>query len=256
MEFSSEIGAVQRRMAQTQEGVGRRKATFEALNVAVGQQILDVGCGGGHLLRDLALSVGSDGRVVGLDPSDQQITAATNYCQGLDNVSFSKDSATALSFSDGEFDGIASIQVLEYIDDVDSAIAEIRRVLKPGGRLSTVSVLWDHWHFHGPDPALNRRMHDAFKAHCFHQMLPLEMPAKLARHGFVGAHCTPMGFLNNSLHHNSFAYLASRLFTHFALGQGIPEEDVTRWREQLDQAESDGRFGFVSVPVLTTAIAA
>ena len=99
-------------------------------------------------------------------------------------------------------------------------------------------------------------MHDAFKAHCFHQMLPLEMPAKLARHGFAGAHCTPMGFLNNSLHHNSFAYLASKLFTHFALGQGIPEEDVTRWREQLDQAESDGRFGFVSVPVLTTAIAA
>ena len=39
MEFSSEIGAVQRRMAQTQEGVGRRKATFEALNIAVGQQV-------------------------------------------------------------------------------------------------------------------------------------------------------------------------------------------------------------------------
>ena len=36
---------------------------------------------------------------------------------------------------DDEFDGIASIQVLEYIDDVDNAIAEIRRVLKPGGRL-------------------------------------------------------------------------------------------------------------------------
>ena len=143
MEFSSEIGAVQRRMAQTQEGVGRRKATFEALNVAVGQQILDVGCGGGHLLKDLALSVGTGGRVVGLDPSDQQIAAATDYCQGLDNVTLSKDSATALSFTDGEFDGIASIQVLEYIDDVDSAIAEIRRVLKPGGRLSTVSVLWD-----------------------------------------------------------------------------------------------------------------
>ena len=65
-------------MAQTQEGVGRHKATSEALNVAVGQQILDVGCGGGHVLKDLALSVGTDGRVVGLDPSDQQIAAATD----------------------------------------------------------------------------------------------------------------------------------------------------------------------------------
>ena len=256
MEFSSEIGAVQRRMAQTQEGVGRRKATFEALNIAVGQQVLDVGCGGGHLLRDLALSVGTEGRVVGLDPSNQQIEAAKGHCQDLGNVAFSQDSATELSFADEEFDAIAYIQVLEYIDNVDGALSEIRRVIKPGGRLAAVSVLWDHWHFHGPDPALNHRMHEAFKAHCFHQMLPLEMPTKLARHGFVGAHCTPIGFLNNTLHHNSFAYLATTLFTHFAIGQGIPEEDVRSWREQLDEAEKDGRFGFVSVPVLTTAIAA
>ena len=153
MEFSSEIGAVQRRMAQTQEGVGRRKATFEALNIAVGQQVLDVGCGGGHLLRDLALSVGTEGRVVGLDPSNQQIEAAKAHCQDLGNVAFSQDSATELSFADGEFDAIASIQVLEYIDNVDGALSEIRRVIKPGGRLAAVSVLWDHWHFHGPDPA-------------------------------------------------------------------------------------------------------
>ena len=86
MEFSSEIGAVQRRMAQTQEGVGRRKATFEALNIAVGQQVLDVGCGVGHLLRDLALSVGTEGRIVGLDPSNQQIEAAKGHCQDLGNV--------------------------------------------------------------------------------------------------------------------------------------------------------------------------
>jgi len=255
MEFSREIGAVQRRMAQTQEGVGRRKATFEALDVAAGQHILDVGCGGGHLLRDLALSVGSEGRVVGLDPSEQQIKAAQEHCQGLDNVAFSQDSAAELSFEDGAFDAIASIQVLEYIADVDSALAEIRRVIRTGGRFAAVSVLWDHWRFHGPDLELNDRMHEAFKAHCFHQMLPLEMPAKLARHGFAGSHCTPMGFLNNSLHHNSFPYLAANLFTHFAEGQGIPKEDVQRWREQLDEAERDGRFGFVSVPVLTTAIA-
>jgi hypothetical protein len=61
--------------------------------------------------------------------------------------------------------------------------------------------------------------------------------------------------MNNSLHHNSFAWLASSLFTHFAEKQGIPEGEIQRWREQLDQAVEDGRFGFVSMPVLTTAIA-
>ena len=193
MEFGTEIGAVQRRMAQTQEGVGRRKATFEALNVAAGQHILDVGCGGGHLLRDLALSVGTEGRIMGLDPSEQQIKAAQEHCQDLDNVTFSQDSATELSFEDGAFDSVASIQVLEYIADIDSALAEIRRVIRPGGRLAAVSVLWDHWRFHGPDPELNDRMHETFKAHCFHQMLPLEMPEKLTRHGFCRRPLHPDG---------------------------------------------------------------
>jgi len=235
--------------------VGRRKATFEALCITVGQHVLDLGCGGGHLLRDLALSVGSKGRAVGLDPSEPQINAAKDLCKELDNVEFSQDSATELSFADDTFDSVASIQVLEYIPDVDAALAEVRRVLKAGGRFVSVSVLWDHWRFHGPEPKLNDQMHEAFKAHCSHQMLPLQMPDKLARHGFVGAQCTPIGFMNNSLHHNSFAWLASSLLSHFAEKQGIPKADVERWREQLDQAGEDGRFGFVSMPVLTTAIA-
>ena len=255
MDFNSGMGAVQRRMAQTQEGVGRRKATFEALCITVGQHVLDLGCGGGHLLRDLALSVGTKGRAVGLDPSEPQINAAKDLCKELDNVEFSQDSATELSFADDTFDSVASIQVLEYIPDVDAALAEVRRVLKAGGRFVSVSVLWDHWRFHGPEPKLNDQMHEAFKAHCSHQMLPLQMPDKLARHGFVGAQCTPIGFMNNSLHHNSFAWLASSLLSHFAEKQGIPKADVERWREQLDQAGEDGRFGFVSMPVLTTAIA-
>ena len=255
MDFNSGMGAVQRIMAQTQEGVGRRKATFEALCITVGQHVLDLGCGGGHLLRDLALSVGSKGRAVGLDPSEPQINAAKELCKELDNVEFSQDSATELSFADDAFDSVASIQVLEYIPDVDAALAEVQRVLKAGGRFVSVSVLWDHWRFHGPEPKLNDQMHEAFKAHCSHQMLPLQMPDKLARHGFVGAQCTPIGFMNNSLHHNSFAWLASSLLSHFAEKQGIPKADVERWREQLDQAGEDGRFGFVSMPVLTTAIA-
>ncbi len=192
---------------------------------------------------------------MGLDPSEPQINAAKELCKELDNVEFSQGSATELSFADDAFHSVASIQVLEYIPDVDAALAEVQRVLKAGGRFVSVSVLWDHWRFHGPEPKLNEQMHEAFKAHCSHQMLPLQMPGKLAQHGFVGAQCTPIGFMNNSLHHNSFAWLASSLLSHFAQKQGIPKADVERWREQLDQAAEDRRFGFVSMPVLTTAIA-
>ena len=70
----------QRRVAQCQEGVGRRKLIIDSLAVESGQSILDLGCGGGYQVRSLALAVGSGGRVVGNDPSLKQIEAAREYC--------------------------------------------------------------------------------------------------------------------------------------------------------------------------------
>ena len=86
-------------------------------------------------------------------------------------------------------------------------------------------------------------------------MLPLEMPRRLAAMGFGGVVRRPIAFFNGALHENAFALWASKFAAAFAIGQGFPEEDARRWQEQLDQADKEGRFGFVSVPVLTTATA-
>lgn len=255
MKLEGPIGEVQRRMAQTKEGMSRRNSTFQALDVRVGQRILDLGCGGGFLLRELALAVGPEGEAVGIDPSQDQIDAANILCHDLENVTLVTGSATQMAFETASFDSVASIQVLEYIEDVSSATKEARRVLKAGGRFASVSVLWDHWRFHGPENPLNDRMHDAFKAHCHHQNLPLSLGTLLEQEGFVGIHETPMGFLNTSLHQNAFAYFASEMITRFAGSQGITENEIEEWRSQLIQSEKDGRFGFVSMPVLTTAVA-
>ena len=98
-------------------------------------------------------------------------------------------------------------------------------------------------------------MLDVWRAHCPHQMLPMEMPRKLAAAGFGGVMRKPIAFLNGALNENAYALWAAKVVAAFAIGQGIPEEDAKRWLEQLDQADKEGRFGFVSVPVLTTATA-
>ena len=53
----------------------------------------------------------------------------------------------------------------------------------------------------------------------------------------------------------AFATWAARLVRAFALDKGVAEDEAERWFEQLVEADKEGRFGFVSVPVLTTAIA-
>ena len=73
MDFTGDIGLWQRKVAECPEGMARRMAVFEALAVESGQAVLDLGCGGGHLVREIALAVGAGGRAVGFDVSADQL---------------------------------------------------------------------------------------------------------------------------------------------------------------------------------------
>ena len=255
MDFDQQLGELQRRVAQCQEGVGRRKLIIDSLAVESGQSILDLGCGGGYQARILALAVGSEGRVVGVDPSLKQLEVAREYCADLDNVEFTQDSGTDLSFDNETFDSATSTNVLDYIDDVDGVVAELRRVLRKGGRLCTISILWDHHRFHGADPTLNDRILHVFRDHCPHQMLPLELPKILLNNGFAGINSLPIPLLNMTMHNNAFARWTSKTIAAFVIKNGISEDDVALWLRQLEEADRSGNFGFVSMSVLTTGVA-
>lgn len=256
MKFTGDIGQWQRRAGESPDGVARRLAVIEALMPYPGMRVLDIGCGGGHLLFELARAAGPAGRAVGIDLSDEQLDVARARCGELASVELLNADVCDLPMDDGAFDAAASVQTLEYVPDVDRGLAEIRRVLRAGGRVAFVSVLWDTFRFHGPDPALNERITEAWRAHCPHQMLPAEMPARMKRAGLEAVNQRTLAFFNPSYHENCLSYWAAKLMAAFAVGQGVPKEDAETWLAQLAQADKDGRYGFVSVPVLTVGFAA
>ena len=70
MEFNKNIGAIQQQLSgATNIGVLRRQAILKELNLEKSQTIVDIGCGGGHLVQDISLSIGSDGKAFGVDTS-------------------------------------------------------------------------------------------------------------------------------------------------------------------------------------------
>jgi len=251
MKFSGDIGLYQRRVAECPGGVAQRLAVLRSLSLEIGEGAVDIGCGGGHLVRELAISVGGNGCAVGLDISEEQIASANEYCADYEAATCFVGDATSMDFDDATFDKLASIRTLEYIQDVPTALTEMRRVLRPGGMAALVSVLWDQFRFHGPVPSLNEKVLDAFRTHCPHQMLPLGLPRLLARSGFVGASQEPVTLFERSMNQNSYGYWVSKLVAAFAVGEGVSNEDAELWLEQLQQADDEGRFGFVSVPILT-----
>ncbi len=253
MEFDKDVGRLQRLMAASIAGINRRKAVLETISINSGNRIIDVGCGAGQLLGHLAKAVGEHGEVIGLDPSADQLAKAKSSCSDFSNITFLEKGADETGLPGDSCDAATSTQALEYIPDVDAALAEITRVLRPGGSLVNISILWDHFRFHGADTKLNDEIHEVFRAHCSHQMLPMELPGKLQRLGFRHIKDKSLAFVITRRDHNSPALYTENVMANFAINKGMPEKDVTSWQTQLAVAEKEGRFGFASFPVLTSA---
>jgi arsenite methyltransferase len=108
-----------------------------------GATVLDVGCGGGMDLLLAALRVGPGGRAIGVDmtaPMRQQAAAGARAC-GLANVDVRDGDATQLPVEAGSIDVVISNGVLNLVPLKDRAIAEIARVLRPGGRLQLADIV-------------------------------------------------------------------------------------------------------------------
>jgi len=102
-----------------------------------GMAVIDIGCGAGVDTLFAALMVGPGGRVVGIDITPEMVERAkANLKQvKLPNVSFYQASAEQLDFPSEGFDVAISNGVLNLVANKERALAEIYKVLKPGGRL-------------------------------------------------------------------------------------------------------------------------
>jgi SAM-dependent methyltransferase len=126
---------------------GERRIALEMLEIGAGDTVLDVACGPGNFTRAFADEAGPDGLVVGLDASPTMLAQAARERPG-DGVEYVRASATDLPFADASFDAVCCFAALYLIEEPLLAVAEIARVLAPGGRVALLSSV-----SRGPLPA-------------------------------------------------------------------------------------------------------
>lgn len=113
------------------------KEPAEWLNIPAGGIALDVGCGPGTVTASLARAAGPDGLALGVDISEPMLARAVR-AQAGPQVGFVRADAQRLPLRDETVDAVVSIGALQLVPDPAAALAQMARVLRPGGRLAVL----------------------------------------------------------------------------------------------------------------------
>lgn len=154
-ERSLQVASVFDAVAKTYDAVGVdwfqpiAERLVQEMAPRAGERALDVGCGRGAALFPLAESVGTQGRVVGIDLSAAMVerTRADVRARGLKQVELHVMDAAAPDLSDAAFDLVTASLVVFFLPDPGDALSRWRSLLRPGGRLgiSTFSLRDPAW---------------------------------------------------------------------------------------------------------------
>jgi SAM-dependent methyltransferase len=144
------LGVGNRSSAFGERGITKRLDALARRTELRGDRLLDIGCGDGSYTMRLA-----DGfrQVDAIDVQASQLALFHDRIEGspaAGRITIAEMSAAKLDFPDDSFDLVTAIEVLEHVAELDQALAEIRRVLRPGGRFGfTTPNRWFPFETHG-----------------------------------------------------------------------------------------------------------
>jgi arsenite methyltransferase len=120
-------------------GVGN---PFSLQTLSAGERVVDIGSGGGFDVFVAAQQVGPEGRVVGIDMTEEMLhkSRATAADMGASNIEFREGLIEEMPVEDGWADVVISNGVINLCPDKEAVFQEINRVLKPGGRLQFADI--------------------------------------------------------------------------------------------------------------------
>jgi len=137
-EYATERGLAGRKAAyRFAEGPDAHDIVLQAVAEARPTRILEVGCGEGELAERMQAELGVE--VAALDQSERMVELTR--ARGVEAI---VGDVQELPFADGEFDCALAAWMLYHVPDLDRALSELARVLRPGGRLVAVTIGLDH----------------------------------------------------------------------------------------------------------------
>ena len=213
---------------------------LDALQLQPGQVVLDLGCGTGADVIELAGVVGPDGRAVGIDVSESLIAEARQRHDDADMpVEFRVGDAQALDVENDTFDACRIERMLMHVPDDQRSIAEAVRVTRSGGRVAALDFDWDTLIVDSPHKDTTRAIARSFSDGIRHGWIGRQMPRLFREHGLTDVTTVPVQIF---VHLEFFELLLGGHLVQAQQQRIVRAADVERWWTDLRAADDHGDF--------------
>ena len=146
------------------------------------------------------------------------------------------------------------MQVLEYVNDIATALSEIHRALRPGGRVVIWDVDWATVSWHSEDPDRMARVLKAWDEHLADPSLPSTLAASLRKAGFEDVRMQGHGFATTELSEETYGGAALPVIERYVRQQGSRDADA--WADEQRTLGERGEFYFACVQFCFSATSA
>ncbi|PWQ95071.1 methyltransferase domain-containing protein [Leucothrix pacifica] len=233
----------------------QRLETLKSLALNVGEHVIDIGCGTGFLVNEMAAVVGESGHLAGVDFSQDMLDVAAQRCDTLPQVTLRQGSAESLPFDDVSFDAASCTQVLLYVPEVESAIAELARVLKPGGRLALIETDWRGLVLNSAHSSLTDRIFNAFDEYVPNANLPARLIPMLKAAGFGAIKVDAIPIINTSNSPANFSAGSLAWTADVAVKSNkVTQDEANQWLADIDSKAAAGEYFFCVNRFLFSAV--
>jgi ubiquinone/menaquinone biosynthesis C-methylase UbiE len=222
--------------------VGTRSLARLALQP--GERILELGCGTGVFLPRLMERVGPTGWVVGLDHSPALLAGARERiaAAGLGNqVELLEGDAHHQPFADSAFDAAHCERVLMHVEDPDQVVHELRRVVRPGGRVVAAEVHAAGGGFDGADPDLSATIGRRLVSGIRNPWMGLSLRGRFVDAGFSDVSGEVVGYFEEELDQGE-ADEAYQIARNLADREEISRERAEAWIDDLEARRARGAY--------------
>lgn len=235
-------------MYLTPDVVAQRARVLDLLSVRAGEAVLDIGCGPGLLAYDLARLVGDKGRLVALDSAPAMVAMTKARLGEMKQAEAVEGVATKFAFADATFDAAVATQVYEYVDDMPRALAELHRVLKPGGRTLILDTDWRSIVWHSSDKARMERVLKVWDDHLADPHLPATLGPLMKQAGFTVRRVEIVPMLSPDYQPATYAAGMMRTISNYArtnaARHGLEAKELQDWWDDQQQLITQNRFFF------------